>query len=368
MPGSVNMQWGVAARNAAGQATLRPCIDSEQQVEFASSVGDALWLAFAAAACSPGALYAKPPMWRWIVGGVVVFLVAAAVQRAFWRERLALDLMQRRYSYSRGYWPKLTTDEGRLDALKSVVLDAVTSSGSRGGEHTTWVVSLAFDDRTLAVANFDTELAGYEYMGALAKRLRVAALDHTGRSETQTAWTEIGKPVAAQAGRAASRRQVPPLPDGSRIALLGDMPERRIVLPRAGFRPSYFGYALFPLFPPWFTGTLYDLRFSGPFVAIAALFAVAAAVACVTNKEVAETGDTLSFTTKLLGARLTTRSLAKRDIVAIGLKPVPSNAWRKRDEVQIRGSGALFNLRVAGLSQGEMAWLAQAVEAMAATV
>ncbi len=368
MPGSMNIQWGTAAQHATGQATLRPTIDSEQQVEFASSAGDALWLAFGAAAFSPGAMYAKAPIWRWVIGGVVVLLAAAALQRAFWRERLSLDLMQRRYTYSYGYWPRLTSDDGRLDALKGVVLDVVARSGSRGGEIITWVVSLAFNDRTLAVADFGTELAGYEYLAALAKRLRIPALDHTGRGEEQTAYTEIDKPLAAQTSRAARRPLLPPLPDGSEIALLGDVPERRIVLPRAGFKPSYFGYALFPLFPPWFTGTLYNLQFSGPFIAFAALFALIAAIACVTNKEVTEAGDSISFVTRLFGATLGKRSFAKRDIVEVRLKPVPSQSWRKREEVQIRATGALLNLTAAGRSRDEMAWLAQAVQAMVAAV
>ncbi len=209
MPGSMNIQWGTAAQHATGQATLRPTIDSEQQVEFASSAGDALWLAFGAAAFSPGAMYAKAPIWRWVIGGVVVLLAAAALQRAFWRERLSLDLMQRRYTYSYGYWPRLTSDDGRLDALTGVVLNVVARSGSRGGEIITWVVSLAFNDRTLAVADFGTELAGYEYLAALAKR--IPALDHTGRGEEQTAYTEIDKPLAAQTSRAARRPLLPRL-------------------------------------------------------------------------------------------------------------------------------------------------------------
>jgi hypothetical protein len=186
------------------------------------------------------------------------------------------------------------------------------------------------------------------------------------RAEAQTAWTDIDKPLAVRAGRAAPCGQFPPLPDGSRIALLGAAPERRIVLPRAGFKPSYFVYALFPLFPPCFTGTLFNLQFSGPFIAFAALFALLAAIACVTNKEVAEAGDSISFVTRLFGATLGRRSVAKRDIVEVRLKPVPGNSWRKRDEVQLRAAAALLNLTAAGLSRDEMAWLAQAVHAMVA--
>ena len=101
--------------------------------------------------------------------------------------------------------------------------------------------------------------------------------------------------------------------------MLGDVPERRIVLPRAGFTPSYFAYALFPLFPPWFTGTLSNLSHSAPFIAIAGLFALFAAIACVINKEVAEDGDSISFVTRLFGMSLSTRKIAKRDIVEVEL-------------------------------------------------
>ncbi|HKW55028.1 MAG TPA: hypothetical protein VJO12_15150 [Stellaceae bacterium] len=359
---SINIQWGTA-----GQATLRPRPGSDQQIDFASSAGDALWLAFGAAVFSPGAILARTPTWRWVVGGIVVLLATAALRRAFWREGLSLDLMQRRYRYSHGYWPNLATDEGSLDALKGVALDVVARSGSRGGEVITWVVSLVLSDRTLAVASFATELAGYEYAGVLAKRLRVPELDHTGRSEAQTAWTEIDKPLAAQAGRPAPRRQLPPLPDGSRIALFGEPLERRIVLPRAGFRPAYFVYALFPLFPPWFTGTLHDLHRGGPFVAIAGLFALGAVIICIAGKEITESGDGIAVATRLFGTRWAKRSIAKRDIVEVKLKPVPSQAWRKRDEVQLRATGALVNLTAASLSRDERAWLVQALQVMATT-
>jgi len=365
MSGSISIQWG-----AAGQSTLRPrpAAGSEQQIEFASSVGDALWLAFGAAVFSPGAILARTPTWRWVVAGVVVLLATAALRRAFWRERLSLDLMQRRYRYSRGYWPSLATDEGSLDALKGVALDVVARSGSRGGEVITWVVSLAFNDRSLAVASFAIELVGYEYMGALAKRLRIPALDHTGRSEARTAWTEINKPLASQPGRPAARRQLPPLPDGSGIVLLGDAPERRIVLPRAGFRPSYFIPALFPLFPPWFTGTLYNFRLSGPFVAIAGLFALGALIACLTRKEMAESADSITVATRLFGTRWARRSLAKRDILEVKLKPVPGQSSSRREEIQLRAADALLNVKAASLSRDEMNWLAQALQALAATI
>jgi hypothetical protein len=205
-------------------------------------------------------------------------------------------------------------------------------------------------------------------MGALAKRLRVAALDHTGGAEEQTAWTEVDKPLTAQGGRAAPRRQFPPLPDGSRIAVLGDVPERRIVLPRAGFTPSYFICVVFPLFPPWFTGKLSNLHISGPFIAIAGLFALFAVIACVTNKEVAEDGDSIAFVKRLFGASLSTRKIAKRDIVEIKLKPVPVQRGRRSEEIQVRASSALLNLTLPRLSHEEIAWLTQAVQTMAAAV
>ena len=367
MPGSTGVQWGIAAQRATGKATLRPSGDSEQQIEFSSSIGDALWLAFGAAVFSPGAMFARSPTWRLVIGGAVLLLAIAAVHRAFWREKLSLDLMQRRYRYSHGYWPRLTSDEGSLDALKGVQLDVVVESGSRGGEIDTWVVSLALDGRTLSVANFGSELRGYEYLGALAKRLRVPALDHTGRVEQKTEWREVDKPLAAQTGKSAPRRQIPPLPDGARIALLGDAPERRIVLPRAGFRPPYFLAALFPLFPPWFTGTLHNLGMSAPFIAFAALFALIGAVACVTNKDVIESGDSIAFATRLFGASLGTQTLAKRDIVDVRVKPVPTRNRSRRDELQVRAAARLVNFRVARLSGEEMAWLAEAVSAMVAT-
>src|SRR5258707_7047424 len=111
MPGSMNIQWGTAAQHATGQATLRPTIDSEQQVEFASSAGDALWLAFGAAAFSPGAMYAKAPIWRWVIGGGVVLLPPPPPQRAFLRARLSPGPMQRPPTHSYGYLPRLSSDD-----------------------------------------------------------------------------------------------------------------------------------------------------------------------------------------------------------------------------------------------------------------
>jgi len=63
-----------------------------------------------------------------------------------------------------------------------------------------------------------------------------------------------------------------------------------------------------------------------------------------------------------------TRSIAKRDIVEVKLKPVPSRSWRAREEVQMRSADALLNVKAASLSHDEMNWLAQALQALAATI
>jgi hypothetical protein len=240
-----------------------------------------------------------------------------------------------------------------------VGLDVLVRAGSKGGTVVTWVVSLVFADPTksIAVANSGVENLAYQRFAYLAKRLGLPAVDRTGAQERTIAPAEIDKPLAE---RAETRHLMPELPEGSRIALIGDAPERRIVLPLAGLRLSSIGLPLMPLLVPWWTGMLRHWSVSAPFIGVSVLFALGSILGALTHREIAETSESLAISTRLFGIPLTTRRYQKRDVVGIEVKPVPGRQ-RFAQELQIRTGTAVGNLRGGRISAPELAWLAQAM-------
>jgi hypothetical protein len=277
----------------------------------------------------------------------------------WWQEALTLDLVSRTYGYRRGYWPKLTSDQGELSDITSVGLDVLVRSGSEGHDTITWVVSLLFADpaKSIAVVKFAVESLAYQCFADLAKRLGLPAVDRTGARERTVAPAEIDKPLAE---RAETRHFMPALPEGGRIAVIGDAPERRIVLPPAGVSLNHLVLPIMPLFVPWWTGTLSHWQASAPFIGLGVLFALGSLVALLSHREIAETPESLVISTRLFAIPLAKRRYQKRDIVDVELKPVPGRA-RLAQELQIRTGGAVTNLRGGRLRQPELAWLAQAM-------
>jgi hypothetical protein len=344
------------------QTSMRVVEESDQRLDFGVSPRRAVFPVIWTLAYLP-AFFADNQPTASVVGvfGVVSGLLMIA-GFLWWQEALTLDLVSRTYGYRRGYWPKLTSDEGKLSDVKSVGLGVLVRSGSEGRDVITWVVSLVFADpaKSIAVANFVVEGLAYQRFADLAKRLGLPAVDRTGARERTIAPAEIDKPLAE---RAEIRHFMPSLPEGGRIAVIGDAPDRRIVLPRAGFGLNHIVLPIMPLFVPWWTGTLGHWQASAPFVGASVLFALCSILASLSHREIAETPESLVISTRVFAIPLAKRRYQKRDIVDIELKPVPGR-MRFAQVLQIRTSGAVTNLSAGRLSAPELAWLGQAMLAL----
>jgi hypothetical protein len=348
--------------SAIAQASMRLRNVSDQRLDFGVSPWRALFPLIWTLASLLVFFVGKEPLAALLgVLGVVSGLLMAA-GFLWWQEALSLELVSRTYSYRRGYWPKVASDEGKLCEIKSVGLDVLVRAGSEGGDVISWVISLLFADsaKSIAVANFSVESLAYQRLADLAKRLGLPAVDRTGAQERTVAPGEIEKPLAE---RAQTRSFMPALPEDNRIAVIGDAPERRIVLPLAGFRVNYAVLALMPLLVPWWTGTLSRWQFSAPFIGVGVLFALGGIIASLSHREIAETPERLLIDTRLFGIPLATRRFQKRDIVDIELKPVPGRR-RFAQQLQIRTASAVANLHAGRLSPAELAWLRQAMLAL----
>jgi len=295
---------------------------------------------------------------------VVAALSIWALGSLLWRERLTLDLERHRYLHETGFWPRRATVEGALGDIKVIALDAILHHGNEGGEYRTWRVSLVFADpsKTIGLGDFRREQDAYARVADLAARTRLTALDRTGGTERAVAPAEIDRPLV---GRRGATSRIPPLPSNSGLVLIGEAPERRIVLPMAGLSSQSIVIPLMPLFPGWWTGTLTNYRLSWPFLAAALLFALIAVVAALSRRAIEETGDELSFAVRFFGLPLFRQRLAKSEIVEIAVKPVPSRP-RAYDELQLRTAAAIVNLRPRRVAAKDLHWLADALRAMVA--
>jgi hypothetical protein len=341
------------------RASMRVLEESDQRLAFGVSPRRAVIPVIWTLAFLPAFFAANQPTAS-VVGvfGIVSGLLMIA-GFLWWQEALTLDLASRTYSYRRGYWPKISSDEGKLSDIKSVGLDVLVRSGSKNGDVITWVVSLLFADpaKSIAIADVAVESLAYQRFADLAKRLGLPAIDRTGLQQRTIAPGEIDRPLAE---RAETQHFMPALPEGGRIAVTGDAPDRRIVLPPTGFSLNHIFLPLVPLFAPWWTGTMSQWQFSAPFIGMSALFALGSIVALLSHREIAETPESLVLSTRLFGIPLATRRYQKRDIVDIEVKPVPGRE-RFAQELQIRTNSAVTNLRGGRLSAPELAWLTQAM-------
>ena len=343
------------------QASMRPRLETDQRLEFAVSPWRAAFPGLWTVLFLIAFFAAKGPS-AWYVGsvgiGVGILLTLAFL---WWQEALTLDLVARSYTYRRGYWPNLKSDEGALTDINSVALYVQVRSGSKGGDIVTWIVSLLFADpaQSIAVASSSVERLGYERWTDLSRRLGLPALDRTASAEHRIAAADIDTPLTT---RPESRQAMPPLPDDSRIMVLGEAPTRRIVLPRNGFRANYIGGVLMPLLPAWWIGALHNPRIAAPFFGVSLLFAVGGAVGSQVQREIEETPESLIIGARLFGLRLSKQQCDKRAILDVEVKPIPGRRFAQ--EVQLRTATAVINLRAIRLAEADIKWLAQATQAM----
>jgi hypothetical protein len=354
-----------SAAPTTGTASLRPSGDSEDRLDFAPSRTGIVIASLIALGFAPPAIFG-PAAGRIFYGVVILIALACLVRRLFWREHLTLDLDEHRYTYQRGYWPNVALRDGALSEIKAVRLSVVARQGGRNGDIITWIVALDFGDAAppLAVASYGAEALAYAYVTKLAQRLRLATIDTTGSETKTTAFAELAKPLAARSAQRFGRHLSPP-PDASGMTMEGDAPYRLITLPRPQIPMQLALFPLFAMFPLWFGGMLRNFRMMLPMIAVSGIAVVITAATVWTRKEIREQEDDIVITSRLAGLPVGTRRIAKRAVTDVTVKPIPSTGWRRQNELQIRSTDGLVNLRAGRLAPDALAWLQQAVTAFA---
>jgi hypothetical protein len=138
-------------------------------------------LRFVGWACAVLALFYFDGVQRWVYFTMMALLGGTATWAGLWREDIHLDVIHRRYSRRRGFWPVVETLEGSFDQIAGVYLATVTCmSGSRINRvYTVWVVGLALpgEKEGLTILSFDDQSEALGRLKALSSKLRVPVIN-----------------------------------------------------------------------------------------------------------------------------------------------------------------------------------------------
>lgn len=368
--------------------------ENERELVFANRPAAAftVGLGFALVGYATWALL--PDRRRWFLLAVALVAVAISAAAMLRRERLVLDLANHRYLREAGYWPRPERRSGSLAEVEHVELALRARSRGllpRAGrrQQLYWVVSLKFrgNDEPYALLEERSERRAYNRFEALARKLRVPALDRTGGEDRLTPWEQVEQPLAERqpAGMHAPVA-IPPPPAASGIRF-SDVPgRRRIELPAHGFN---YGVPVLYLLPAalvaFGAALLWQSAQSGApggFV-LAAVFLLIGlglgflfSAAVFGHEWIAESREHLLIGNELAGITWRRQRIAKRDLRAIEIRkalraavtaqagsgapaPVPTYS-----EVVLRATTRLRRFG-AHLSPEERAWLRDALVAMA---
>jgi hypothetical protein len=122
---------------------------------------------------------------RGVFFAMMLLLAGVGTWACLWREDIDLDIIHRRYSQRRGFWPAVRTLHGSFDQIAGVFLARETRS-RRYGVYSVWVVRLALpgEKEGLTILSFDHENEALGRLKALSLRLRLPVIDFPGRSQT----------------------------------------------------------------------------------------------------------------------------------------------------------------------------------------
>lgn len=331
-----------------------------------------------------------PGRTRWFLLVLVVVAVVISVGAVLRRQRLVLDLAQRRYLHETGYWPRPQRETGPLTDIEHVQLTTRLRSrtmrpGVGAARQRIWVVSLKFrgEDQPYDLFEERRERKAYARLESLARRLRVPALDRTGPQDKITPWEQLDRPLAARVEAGAlERTQVPPLPQGSGIEFHEVPGRRHIILPAHGFAlwvpvmyalpVAMIALGVLLLWQAW--GASPGAMVFGAVFVVAALVLLFLFSASVFGQEwIAEARDELVFGNALFGYTWRKQRTAKRDVEEIEIKRArfaAADAGRaspvalpEPQEVLLRSKTMLRRFG-AHLSSSEREWLRAALTAM----
>lgn len=372
--------------------------ENERQLVFANRPEAAFAVGLAFAIAGYVVYSVVPDRRRWFLLAVALVAVAISVAAMLRRQRLVLDIADRRYVRETGYWPRPARQTGSLAEIEH--LELRLRLRSRGllplasrRQQRLWVVSLKFrgDREPYVLFEERREARAYARVESLAQKLRVPTVDRTGAQDRVTPWEEIAKPLAARLpgeGNAPAAVPPPPLASGIRFH---DVPGRRYIeLPAHGF--TYWVPGLYVLPAALAAIGMMFARFSaeraatgglllGALLLLAGLglaFVLSAAV--FGHEWIAENRERLVIGNRLAGITWRRRRIPKRDLREIDIRTVQPVGAPAPPATEERGAGAVAQpmyqevvlrstslLRRFGahLSAAERKWLRDALTAMA---
>ena len=185
---------------------------------------------------------------------------------------------------------------------------------------------------------------------------------------------ESDAPMASASARMSGSAAISDPPAGTRIRLIGDVPDRRIVLPSSGMGLSLLALVAVFAAQLWFVGLIApDMqgamrRDAGAVLAMMIpfdlIFVGVMAFAAASYSRIDESSDRIAFRRRVLGIPLPTRTLPKSAIAAIEVAPLSVKGRRSGYQLQIATRDRSLNIRSTKLSTADLDWLKQALLAM----
>ena len=138
----------------------------------------------------------------WIIyciGGMLIFL---GTLTALYRFELCLDLLQRKYSITKGFWPRPKNYSGDFENIEGLEFKKQwkTSDGMKRSKYVVWQTWLKFnfDKDSICLYESRDESQGRAYFGKRAKQLEIKTFEHTGNETKQRDWNKLDEPVSKQ--------------------------------------------------------------------------------------------------------------------------------------------------------------------------
>jgi len=327
----------------------------------------------------------------WLVVGGVAFTVFVGVVAFLSRDELVLDVVSRTYILRRGYWPAVKEQTRSLNDFRALLLGAELRRNPRGGQYPTWVITLksAGVQADIALVELRSESQAYGKIESWSSKLGLPAFENVAGREQPLEF----KPVAPQQAAELGAVQIPRLPPGSRLAFVGIAPTRMIVLPRFGLGMGVLILAIFPAITLWMGIAGYNealhhvpprsTSFATGVICFGILMVVALSFAIFGRTTVREQDDRILIGNRAFGWNYNVKSVAKRDIEEVEIKPTPLSSGapvfmlsgmrvlrpkqpRPRAELFVRSPNQAMRIGQE-LSPQDLQWLRQALLSLVET-
>jgi hypothetical protein len=136
----------------------------------------------------------------WILYCVGGFFIFTGILAAFYRLEVRLDLLQRKYKVTKGFWPSPKKYSGTFENLEGLWFKKQwrTSGGKNKSKYLVWqtCLKLNFDKAPICLYETRDESEARAYFEKRAKQLRIKTFDHTGNTIKERNWNKLDTPVS----------------------------------------------------------------------------------------------------------------------------------------------------------------------------